>query len=99
MAHSHGAGTKVPEDVGGENLVHQAHILVVVEETVVPHHDAAALLPPVLEGKETIIDRRGDGTAGLAEHTKDATFFMERSHEQTLLSDETISYETRIKQS
>jgi hypothetical protein len=44
----------------------------------------------VLEGEKTIIDRRGDGTAGLAEHTKDAAFFMERSHEQTLLSDETI---------
>ena len=48
MAHGHGAGTQVVQDLRGKDLAHQPHVLVVPEQTVVADHNAAALLAPVL---------------------------------------------------
>ncbi len=78
MAHSHLPLAQGGQDVLGEDLAHQPQVLMVADDPVIADGDAAALLPPVLEGVE--------GQVGGNRHilfftfiidAKEAAFFMD----------------------
>ncbi len=75
VAHGHGAPQLV-QNFRGEHLSHKAQVLVKGHLTVLNGGDAAGLLSPVLEGKETIIDGAGAVTGGV-QHAEDTTFLMD----------------------
>ena len=59
-----------------KDFPHQTQPLVGGEDPVVVHHNAAALLPPVLQGEEAVVDQSGHILLPGAEHTEDTAFLV-----------------------
>jgi len=77
MAHGHGAAGKGIQHRLCEHLIEQARVLIVRKQSVVVHHDAAALLPPVLEGVEPVIGAHGEIGALRAADAQHAAFLVQ----------------------
>ena len=80
MPDSHCPFGEPPQNLPGKNIVHCAQVPVGRKNAVVIDDNAAAFLPPVLEGVESVIRKsRKVGTLG-AVHTEHAAFFMYFCH-------------------
>ena len=86
MTHRHGAIGEVVHDVLGEHIADEPQILVGVKESVVTDHDAAALLPSVLEGVETVVGGAGHRSGLWGIDAKDAALFVKFFHKYLLLN-------------
>ncbi|MPM99422.1 hypothetical protein SDC9_146613 [bioreactor metagenome] len=60
-----------------EHVAHQSHVPIGGEHAVVVHHDAAALLPPMLQSVQRIIAQGGHVLRLFAKYPENAAFLME----------------------
>jgi hypothetical protein len=66
------------QSFGVKDLAHKAHTLTVVNSPVLGCRYTRAFLPPVLEGKEAVIDQGHSLAAGVREkHAEDPAMVME----------------------
>ena len=57
MPHGDVPAAQLLQGLGLEHVVDQADVAIIAEHAVVVDHDAAGLLPAVLEGEQTVIHR------------------------------------------
>ena len=74
MAHGHVARAQAVQHILGEHIVHQADVLIRIEQAVVVHHNAAALLAAVLQGEQAVVHGFGDVLRIGGEHPEHAAF-------------------------
>ena len=77
VAHRHGPLRKPLQNIPAKHLAHQPKILVGRKDTIVVDHNAAALLPPVLECVEAIVDHPSHIGRLRLDDTEHAAFFMD----------------------
>ena len=85
VAYRHGPPGQPGQRLAAEHLPHQPQILVGGKYPVVVDHDAAALLPPVLEGVEAVVGQPAHVPRLWADHAKDATFLMNTHRDTSVL--------------
>ena len=76
MAYGHGASGQGRKDPVRKNFCQKSQIFFGRKDTVVIGHDAAALLPPVLQSIEAPADLPGYGRIPGTDHSEDPAFFM-----------------------
>ena len=59
MPHSHGSGRKMRQFFFRKDLAHLTQILMGMEDPILVHYDAAALLPAVLQGIQAVVHITG----------------------------------------
>ena len=77
MAHSDVAAAQALQPLWREHVVHQSHIPVGAENTVVIDHHAGAFLPPVLQGEQTVVYQVGQLGRFLRVDAENAAFLMD----------------------
>ena len=77
MTHGHGPLGQAVQGVNGKHLAHQSHILAGGKHPIVIDHYSAALLSPVLEGVQSIVDDTAYLCRLRRNNTKNAAFFMD----------------------
>ena len=85
MAYCHVPLAQPGQGFWGKYLLHQADVLVGGNDAVVAHGNAAALLPPVLQSKETIVGSGCHLPVVLGVNAKDAAFLSQFLHELGIL--------------
>ena len=80
MADRHIAHAKLVQILRCKHVVDKTDILISVKNAVVVHHDAAAFLPSVLEGKKSVIGHMRDIVRRIAENAEYAAFFPDFTH-------------------
>ena len=76
VAHGDVAGAQGLEPFPGEHLADQAHVPPGGKEAVVVHHNAGALLAPVLQGIECVIGVGGHIRGGFGKDAEDAALLV-----------------------
>ena len=85
MTHCHVPLPQPGQNFRGNHLFHQAQVFVGRNDAVVAHGNAAALLPPVLQGKEAVIAGGGDLLVLLTIDAEDTAFLSQLSHRLGIL--------------
>ena len=77
MAHSDVAAAQTLQPLRREHVVHQAHIPVGAENTVIIDYHAGAFLAPVLQGEQTVVYQTGQVCRCRGIDAENATFLMD----------------------
>ena len=80
MAHGDAAGAQALQDLRGEYLADQSHVLVAGDDAVVVDGDAGALLAPVLKGVQGVVDAAGGMVHAVYVQAENAAFLVEGRH-------------------
>ena len=80
MPHGDAAFSQRGQTLGGEDLVHQTHVLPRTEYPVVVHRDPGALLTTVLQGVEPVIGQMRQIAARRRVNAEDAAGLVKLLH-------------------
>ena len=85
MTHRHMPLPQPGQHFWGKHLFYQAQVFMRRNDAVVAHSNAAALLPPMLQGKEAVIAGSGNLLIFLSIDAEDAAFLSQLSHRLGIL--------------